>query len=305
MPRQLTLRQIEAFKAVIENGTISRAAESLNISQPAMSKLVANLEFDSGLRLFDRVKRRLAPTANAMRLYEEVRRLFSGVRGVQSAVEAIRREEQGRLAIGVLPALANQFIQHATTAFLKSRRNVFCSVQSLSSQWVVDWVIARKLDVGLVSARTDNPYVLLEPLMEQALVCIMPPDHPLAAKRVIEPQDLHRIDFVGFDSDLFIAHLVTDTLSRYKVSPQTVLVSNVALTIAEFVAAGHGVSLVHPLMISGLESRLAMRRFEPEIRYNFQLCWSADSRNAHIVDSFIDELRENAKSISHSLLAAV
>jgi DNA-binding transcriptional LysR family regulator len=69
--RQLNLRQVEAFKAVIEYGTVSRAAEMMNVSQPAMSKLIAHLEEDTGLRLFDRVKGRLVPTRRGMRLYEE------------------------------------------------------------------------------------------------------------------------------------------------------------------------------------------------------------------------------------------
>jgi DNA-binding transcriptional LysR family regulator len=302
MPRHLNLRQIEAFKAVIENGTISRAAQLLNISQPAMSKLIAHLEFDAGLKLFDRLKGRLAPTEHAMRLYGEVERIFAGVRQVENAVEAIRREEQGRLAIGVMPALAGPFIQRATSGFLKDRRNVFCSVQSLGSQWTVDWLIARKLDVGLVSAGIDNPYVTLEPLMEHPLVCIMPLDHPLAAKTHVEPGDLDQIPFVSFHPDTYTGHCVEKMFEAYKVRAQVVLVANVAPTLCEFVAAGLGVSLVHPLMLSGLEHRLIVRRFEPEILYNFQLCRSADSRNAQLVEAFAQGLRTAAAQISRSLL---
>ncbi|MFB0872620.1 MULTISPECIES: LysR substrate-binding domain-containing protein [unclassified Sphingobium] len=302
MPRHINLRQIEAFKAVIENGTVSRASEILNVSQPALSKLIAHLEFDTALRLFDRVKGRLAPTEHGMRLYDEVGRIFSGVRQVENAVEAIRREEQGRLAIGVLPALANTFIQKVTTGFLQARGNVFCSVQAVGSQWIVEWLVSRKLDVGLVSARVDNPYLTMEPVLEQPLVCIMPPDHALAAKTHIEPQDLIGTPFIAFDSDIYVAHLVATTLERYKVEPQIVLVTNAAPTVCEFVAAGLGVSLIHPLMVSGLEHRVAVRRFQPEIPYNFQLCRSADSRNAHIVEAFVEELRERANEAAHSLL---
>ena len=304
MPRHINLRQIEAFKAVIENGTVSRASEILNVSQPALSKLIAHLEFDTGLRLFDRVKGRLAPTEHGMRLYSEVGRIFSGVRQVENAVDAIRREEQGRLAIGVLPALANTFIQRVTTGFLKERGNVFCSVQALGSQWIVEWLISRKLDVGLVSARVDNPYLTLEPLMEQPLACIMPLDHPLVEKDHIEPHDLDGMPFVAFDTDIYVCHLVSNMFDRYKIAPQTVLVTNAAPTICEFVAAGLGLSLVHPLMISGLEKRLAIRRFEPAIPYHFQLCRSADSRNAHIVEAFVAELREKASTISEAMMLA-
>jgi DNA-binding transcriptional LysR family regulator len=149
MPRHLNLRQIEAFKAVIENGGISSAAEIVHISQPAMSKLIAHFEADTGLKLFDRLKGRLAPTACGMRLYKEIDRIFAGVRQVENAAEAIRREERGQLVVGVMPALSGSFIQRATVDFLKDRRSVFCSIQTLSSPWIVDRLVSRKLDVGL------------------------------------------------------------------------------------------------------------------------------------------------------------
>lgn len=302
MTRDLNLRQIEAFKALIENSTISRAAPLLNISQPAMSKLISHLEFDSGLKLFDRVKGYLVPTEQAMLLYEEVDRIFAGVRQIQNAVEAIRRNEQGRLMIGVMAALAGSFIQRATTSFRDDRPNVFCSVEQLHSRWIVERLIARKLDIGLVSTGTNNPYVVLEPLMEHALVCIMPPDHPLAAKSLIEPPDLDRVPFVSFQPDAYIGHQVEEMLGVFKVRPQTVLIANVAPTLCAFVAAGAGISLVHPLMVSGFEHRLIVRRFEPEIPYTFQLCRSADSKNAKLVEAFIPYLRSTAAETSRSML---
>jgi len=302
MPRQLNLRQIEAFKAVMENGTVSRGAEMLNISQPAMSKLIAHLEADTGLKLFDRLKGRLAPTEHALRLHDEVERIFAGVRQVESAVAAIRREEQGRLVMGVMPALAGSFIQRATTTFLRNRGNIFCSVQPLSSQLIVDRLVTRTLDVGLVSARINNPYVTLEPLMEHPLVCIMPLDHPLTAKKQIQPQDLDQIAFVGFNTDSYAGDRVDEVFEAYKVKANIVLVAGAAHTICEFVAAGLGVSLVHPLMVSGLESRLVVRPFEPKVLYKFQICRSADSKNARLVEAFVQELRATAAQVSRSII---
>ncbi len=301
MVRNLNLRQIEAFKALVENGTVSRAAPLINITQPAMSKLIAHFEYDTGLKLFDRVKGRLAPTEHAMRLYDEVGRLFSGVRQVENAVDAIRREEQGRLAIGVMPALQGSFIQRATTGFLKDRGNVFCSIHTLASVWTVDWLIARKLDVGLVSARVENPYVVLEPLLEHPLVCIMPPGHPLADKDHIEPKDLDQVPFVEFDRAVYVTQLINAMFEKYKASPRVVMVADTATNVCEFVAGGMGVSLVHPLMVSGLEQRLIIKRFEPEILYRFQLCRSADSRNARLVEAFVQRVRETAAQVSSSI----
>jgi DNA-binding transcriptional LysR family regulator len=303
MPRPLNLRQIEAFKAVIESGTVSRAAMILNISQPAMSKLIAHLEEDTGLKLFDRVKGRLAPTVRGMRLYEEIDRIFAGVRQVENAVDVIRREQQGRLLVGVMPALSGSFIQQATMSFLKGRPNVFCSVQSRSSEWIADWLVTRKLDVGLISSRIDNPYIATEPLMEHPLVCIMPTDHPLARKSLIRPNDLDDVPFVSFESESYTGQRIAPIFEAYSVRANIVLVANVSPTLCEFVAAGLGVSLVHPLMASGMQDRLAVRRFEPAVQLDFQLCRIRDSRNAGLVEAFVRETRATAERISRDLLS--
>jgi DNA-binding transcriptional LysR family regulator len=164
-------------------------------------------------------------------------------------------------------------------------------------------LVTEKLDVGLVSAGIDNPYVILEPLMEHPLVCIMPLDHPLTAKNQIEPQDLDQILFVTFHPDAYISHVIEGIFQTHKVKVQSALVTNVAPTLCEFVAAGVGISLVHPLMLSGLENRIAVRRFEPAILFNFQLCRSAESRNAPLVEAFAHESRAAAAQISRSMLS--
>lgn len=305
MARRLNLRQVEAFKAVIECGTVSAAAEALNVSQPAMSKLVAHLELDTGLRLFDRIKGRLAPTQRGMRLYEEIDRIFVGVRQVEDAVEAIRRDEQSRLIIGVMPALSGPFIQRATSRFLTHQPGTFCSVQARSSQWVTDGLVTRKLDVGLVVQPVDNPYVVAEPLMGHPVVCIMPPGHPLAGRATITPEDLDGVPFVSFEAESYTSRRVAAVLGAAGVVPDVVMVVNVAPTLCEFVAAGVGVTLVHPLIVAGLGGRVAIRRFEPAIRLDFQLCRIRDNRNARLIDAFLSDAREVAAGMSREVSATV
>lgn len=302
MVRRLNLRQVEAFKAVIEYGTVSRAAEMMNVSQPAMSKLIAHLEEDTDLRLFDRVKGRLVATRRGMRLYEEIDRIFAGVRQVENAVEAIRRDEQSRLLIGVMPALSGSFIQEATSRFLARQPGVFCSVQSRSSQWISDALVTHRLDVGLIIAPVDNPYVAAEPMMGHPVVCILPLGHELAAKEVITPRDLAGVPFVSFDPESHTHRSISRVLEADGITPEVVMVANVSPTLCEFVAAGVGVSLVHPLIVGGLRDRIAIRRFEPEFQLDFQLCRNRDSRNARLVDAFLESAREAAAEISRTIL---
>ncbi|RVT93517.1 LysR substrate-binding domain-containing protein [Sphingomonas crocodyli] len=296
--QHINLRQIEAFKAVIETGTISRAAQLMGISQPGMSKAIAHLEEDTQLQLFDRSKGRLAPTEQGMRLYREVEQIFAGVRQVENAVEVIRREEKGQLSIGVMPALSGDFVQRATTNFLASRPHVFCSVETLGSQWTVDRIASRKLDIGLIDSGLEHPYLITEPIMVHPIVCIMPLGSPLAEKRVITPSDLEGVPFLAPDPARIFGHQIQRMFQEHDVRPKNVLAANALQTMCGFVAEGLGVSLVHPLVISGMRDRVIVRRFEPEILFHFVMCRSADNRNAMLVEEFATHVRALAAEAS-------
>lgn len=291
MRRAINLRQIEIFKALIEHGTVSRAAEMLKISQPAASKLLVNLELDTGLKLFDRYKGRLTPTTQALRLHEEVSRIFMGVSQVESAIEMIRREDQGRLVIGVIPALSGAFIQRTTMSFLKHNPNVYCLVKSPSSRWIAEYVLTRKLDIGLVTARIDNPFIVTEPLLEHPLLCIMPVGHPLARHKVIRPEHLNDAPFVSFSPETYTGQKVASMFERYRVNANVVLTADSNPTVSQFVASGLGVSLVHPLFVAGMEKQIATRPFEPMIPLDFLLCYAQDARNARLIADFARETK--------------
>ena len=301
MPRAIHLRQIETFKALIELGTVSQAAEAVAISQPAASKLLMHLESDTGLKLFDRHKGRLTPTALGLRLYQEIDRIFAGVRQVESAIAVVRREAQGRLIVGVLPALDSALIQRATLNFLKRNPNVYCSVQSNASQRIAEGVLTRQIDVGIVSARIDNPAIVTEPLLEHPLVCIMPMDHPLARLKVIRPKNLSAIRFVSFTLESYTGQKIASIFEKHSVNANVVLTATAGSTVCQFVAAGLGVSLVHPLFTAGVEKRIVTRPFEPVTPFDFLLCFARDARDAHLITDFANETRSLATQLSQDL----
>ena len=302
MRRRVNLRQIEAFKAVIEHGTVSSAAAALNVSQPALSKALAQLEADTELRLFDRVKGRLAPTELGMRLYAEIERIFSGVQQVENAIDALHRQAQGRLQIGVMPALSGAFVQRVVTAFLQAHPGTFCSVDARSSQWIMESLVGRGLDVGLLSSGMQNPYLESEVLLEHPIVCIMAAGQPRAARRIDYPADLADLPYVSLDPETETGQRITATLAAHGVSPSIALVANLSRTVCEFVAAGTGVSLVHPLMVSDLD-RIAVRPFEPRTMLGFLLSHRQASRNARLVDGFIRSARATSDAMLQEALA--
>jgi DNA-binding transcriptional LysR family regulator len=304
MPRAINLRQVAAFRAVIENGTVSAAALALNVTQPAVSTLVSNLEYDTGLRLFDRIKGKLTPTAQGARLYEEVDRVFSGLHQLERAVETVRREEKGRLVVGVLPALSGHFIQQVTMRFLECEPHVFVSLIVRGSPGLADWLVTRQVDVGILNARVEHPYLETEPFLSHPLVCIMPPDHALVRKSVITPADLHEEPFVGFDEGVEIRRMVDEVMTSYGSVPRLVLEATTAPTLCEFVAHGLGLSLIHPLMAGTVQGRVAIRRFEPAIDNHFLLAKAQKARNAGLLELFIQQARRRGGELMRQALSA-
>jgi DNA-binding transcriptional LysR family regulator len=302
MNKSLNLRQVEAFKAVIELGTVSRAADALLVSQPAVSKLLSKLEEDTGLTLFDRVRGKLAPTSHGMRLYEEIDRVFTGLRQLEQAVESIRRDEQRQLTVGVMPALSGSFVRRVTMNFIKAHPNVHVSIQTRGSQFLADWLVTRQIDVALVGSRVENPYIDREPLISSPLFCAMPMNHVLTKKRVIRASDLDGVPFVSFATGSQTDELVQKAFDAVGARLNFVLDTVTAPTVCEFVAAGMGVSLIHPLFAEGTQGRIALRRFDPEIFFKFQLCRMRASRNARLIEAFMHEARVVAQEVSNELL---
>ncbi|MEY9783460.1 LysR family transcriptional regulator [Sinorhizobium fredii] len=116
----MNLRQIEVFHAVMTNGTASRAAEVLRISQPAVSKAVQELERSTGLALFHRINGRLLATSEAQLFFREVEQSFTGLIHLRSAAARIRDFGSGEIRLASLSALSTNVVPKALFEFPKA-----------------------------------------------------------------------------------------------------------------------------------------------------------------------------------------
>jgi len=167
---------------------------------------------------------------------------------------------------------------------------------------IIDGLLARHLDIGVINGSIDSPHVTLEPLIEHPLVCVMRPENPLAQKTTVTAEDLEGVPFVPFDPDRHIGQLIERMFKARGVTPEITVAATASLTICEFVVDGFGAALIHPLMVADHEDHLVVRPFEPKISYKFQLCRAVESRNGRLVNQFEEAVRATAAEISESLL---
>jgi DNA-binding transcriptional LysR family regulator len=185
----IRIRQLEAFRAIMITGGVTSAAGMLNISQPAVSRLISNLEQTLGFAVFQRRKGRLHPTQEAKFLYDEVERVFSNLDHISQISHDILHQKTGHLRIACLPGFATSLMPRVVADFLSERPDVTISLQTRGSARVREWIAAQQYDVGIADEFDGHSAVEHEPI-EIRGDCVLAPGHRLAKKDVITPEDL-------------------------------------------------------------------------------------------------------------------
>ena len=171
----MRLRHIEVFNAVMLTGSVSSAARLINVTQPAVSRILAHAELQLGFALFQRVKGRLNPTAEAQALYPHIARLFSQLDEVQRLATSLRRGQgDGELHVLSVLALSYEILPRALKLFRDQHPKVVVTIDSLHSPQIVSSLVLQEADVGYVFSVGGHPSLEPQHLAEGSMVCVAP-----------------------------------------------------------------------------------------------------------------------------------
>lgn len=292
----MKIRQLEAFRALVECGTVTRAAEELCVSQPAVTRLINDLEESAGFLLFERNKGRLHLTSEGMTLYEEVERSLIGVQRIAATAESIRAGHRGGLKIASLPALALSSLPKAIGAFVKDRPHIQVSLSSITSRAVVDMVAKQRCDVGFAIIQMNYPSQYGELLMSTEVICALPEGHRLTAKRTIVPKDLEGENFISNTRELTTRLQADAVFASFGVERRMQLETQINAGVCAFVQAGLGVALVDPFSALDYVGRgVVFRRFEPALINEFQALYGTGRTPSALLRTFVEHLRIHLK----------
>lgn len=287
----MNLRQIETFAAVMRCGTASRAAESLGVTQPAVSRTIAELERSVGFPLFARIRNRLVPTPEARLLYQDVEAAFQGIDTIRASAARIRDQGSGELRVASLSALGGSLVPRAIGRFRRQHPEVRVTLMVLSSREVRDLVASGQFDIGLAADEIDTTGVTHQTFLTRDALCAIPAGHPLADRPVVTPADLHGVPFVAYVPEDRARQRLDALLAVEKVVPEVVVETIYASTLHALVAEGVGVGLVSPAAVDGLDpSRVVLRPFAPAVQIRSLLILPSDRPKSGIVRDFIDAL---------------
>ncbi|MGC4026284.1 MAG: LysR substrate-binding domain-containing protein [Mesorhizobium sp.] len=241
----ISLRQVEAFKAVIDTGSVTAAANLLHVSQPSLSRLIKTLEGSLDFSLFERRKGRLVPTPEALLLYEEVQKYFRSLQTLAQTAVDIRGLARGHLRIASFAALSIAVTPRAIKRFCQLNAYMRVSTTTGQSRQIVDLVAARFADLGIVDPVAVTDSVRIEKRWQFPCVCVVPNKHPLAECGRIGVDELRTEKMIGLGRE-FMSRYRQGAAFYETLAPQMHIQVQQSIAACALVAEYAGVAIVDP-----------------------------------------------------------
>ncbi len=266
----VNLRHIEIFNAIMRTGSMTAAARLLNVTQPAVSAALKQLEARLKLTLFDRSGGRLQPTSNARALLPDVAEIFGRAGAIERLSQDLAQGHRGVFTVAATPPLGDGFVAKAVATFVAQRPGVKIGLQSIASALVLDRVIRREADLGVVYEPVVSSAVDVETLSRGRIGCILPAKHRLARKASVTMTDLAPYPVVTYLPQALLRAYIDRALSDTKVALNTTVETGTSSTAVMLAVNGAGIALVETALfaarpIPGFVARPLQPRIELKI----------------------------------------
>ena len=288
MAPRATFRQIEAFRVLMGSGTMTEAAERMSISQPAVSRLIADLELALEMRLFERSGPRLHATPAASRLIGEVNRVFVGLDFVEEAARRIRRFPMDPFRIAAPPFLSHSFIARLVAQVVQDFPDLTISLHTDDSHAIAEQVARGEHDLGFCTLGpvTQDLNVLHRATI--GTVALMPVDHPLAAKATINEFDLDGEKIYVLGRSGAIRPQINEIFEQAKVQLRIAGEVLHASSCAAFVAEGLGIALLNSIAARMVpDGRTVARPFTPTVSQEFAVVSPSRIKAIDVTEAFL------------------
>jgi DNA-binding transcriptional LysR family regulator len=238
------LRQLEIIKAIAESGSFTAAGEKLHVSQSAISRQILLLEDELGEPVFHRIGRRIRITPAGESLLQLSHRVFRDMQDTTSAISDTRESLRGSIGLvgGMTVCL---YVFPALLAEVRRLHpNLDMRVTVGSTQRSIALLRSGAGDLGLLTLPIEASDLVSVPLLEEELLLVTYPSHPLAARKRIVPADLDKQPFVLFETGSITRRLVEEFFARERITPPIIMETENVEIIKAMVRSGLGISII-------------------------------------------------------------
>ncbi|MCW0232294.1 MAG: LysR substrate-binding domain-containing protein [Ferrovibrio sp.] len=301
----LSLREMDVFRRVMELGSVTAAAAALNISQPAVSRLLQHAEQRLGFALFVRQKKRLVPTAEAHALFPETIAAFAAIDAAQRLAGGLRTGQSGTLTLAVIPALANALLPRAVQRFRAARPDVSVVIQALTAHEIANRVADYRADLGVIIGPIASAGVSVSDLCATRLGCVLPRRHALAKKSSLHPADLADTPLICLSRHLPLGNQTSRLFADANVPLRIAVEVSQSATALALVRAGAGIALLDGFAFGGVQGQdLVIRPLRPDVESVARVLQARDRPLSRLAQEFLKTLQQVASEMNFTVPAA-
>jgi DNA-binding transcriptional LysR family regulator len=295
-------RRLQVFHTVARLLSFTKAAESLHMTQPAVTFQVRQLEEYFNTRLFDRTHNRISLTDAGKRVYEYAGEIFDLYAKMENAVRDMTGEISGILIIGASTTIAEYMLPALLGDFKRKYPDINVHLKVSNSDGIVSMVENNDIDLGVVEAPVMNKNLVVENCRHDRLVAIVPPQHELATKQTVKLKDLMEHAYISREEGSGTREVIQEYLTGAGFGPADV---NVAMELGSpeaikgAVEAGMGVSIVSEVTIHKEQQlgTLVALELEPPLERPFSFVHQKQKFRQRAMDELLEFAR--AYCLSH------
>lgn len=299
--RRPTFRQLEAVTAVLETGSVTRAAERLHISQPAISRLIADLEADVGYAMFRRAGGRVIPTAEAQMLRAEIQRALAAVDRACERVLHAGAPADGQLTVCAFPSLASTTLPQLLSRLRAEHPQISITLNGVSNvRQIVEVLGTQSADFAIsgVPARGDG--IVAEHLCRYSAVCVVRPDHPFASSARVSLASIARETFISLGEDDESQAVISRAFREQGIEIAYPVEVSLCASACAWVATAGGCSIVDPFTAGEWNGQLVRVETDPVIWFDVWLLRSEVKPLTRVASLFLESLRMHLSSMPYT-----
>ncbi len=296
MPYRFKVRQLRAYHALMETGSVTRAAEVLNLSQPTVSRQISLLEDAVGFELFRRIGgNKIVPTELGERFYQDAGMTLRGLEDLPNIAYGIQSNRKTRFKIfATHPILSADFFISALDKFCRENPEVQLRVEACTRATIESAIVARHADIGLAALPTEHPLLTVEELVRTEAMLAVPAGHRLAVRNEARLEDIANEVLLLDRGAPNLPHFAKFG-RQWAVRKAVQLDIQLPATALRLVEIGHGVALVDPLAFDYFSSRdIRMLAWRPSIELSYGLFFQPDMQRSGEFTRLVRHLRREA-----------
>lgn len=266
----MKFNQIEAYRAVMLAGSVTEAANFLNVSQPGVSRLIMDLERSIGFDLFDRQPGKITPTPEGEIFFKHIQSTFDGIRHLDRVAEEIASLKHDCLRFAAFPAAALELAPLAIQGIHQAYPDLKMRLEVRSSSKILELISNKQIDIGLAAFPVEYPGVIIERIYQPLCPCIVPASSPLSNRRSVKWSDFSGETTLGISPELAVGKELRNALAVSDGELGNLVETTSSFAICKLAELGMGVGVVDPLTAAVFrDSSVVAIPFRPAVQFGF------------------------------------